>query len=352
MFTSLLAFIIALQLFMSRSSRVFGIYTDYVFFPLQRFRSFLLNFTKVSIGDFLYLILLGLLLFFLIRTMYNFVRYRKNKSKILPSLLHLGNTALVIYLCFLLLWGGNYSRPNITAAWHTSTASQWDSSKLIQLNSFLVSQLNTIAGEDVRYVNDHTVNTTADHLYQKELGGKYDFLKIKPSTLGNALNYFGIQGYYNPLSGEGQFNNKLPDFMHPFVITHEMAHQAGIAAEDDANLMAYIICTKSDDNAFRYSGYFNVFLYAYSELKYTQPKIAAALFDKLNQKTRNDISLLKTLRTRYKSFLRGMSLGLYNQYLVWQGQEKGLDTYSDVTRWVYLWENGEKEKTDGKVCLY
>src|SRR5690606_41266297 len=96
---------------------------------------------------------------------------------------------------------------------------------------------------------------------------------------------------------ESQFSRFIPPFMHPFVISHEMAHQTGIAAEDDANLVAYLIGVQSDDRAFQYSSYFNLFLYAYGDLKIKDSCRATEILGQLNQQSRMD---RETLRAMYR----------------------------------------------------
>lgn len=345
----LLAVIIAFQMLLSRNKSFLHFYEDDIFIPLQRLRSKMLNIFGFSIGDYIYLILLLALLYFFIKLIAQLIAFKKNKKRILPSAFQLSITALLIYLGFVLLWGGNYARPNITAGWDKNKP--WDKTSLVALNEFLINKLNEEAPL-AKYQNDAFINRTANGIYKEILGGHYDYLNVKPSSLGNGLNYFGIQGYYNPLSGEGQFNRHLPVFMHPFVITHEMAHQTGIAAEDNANLMAYIVCTRSQDAMFRYSAYINIFLYAYSELKGVNKSLAEDLFANLNDISKNNIVELKELRKHYKTIFRGFSMGMYNQYLVWQGQERGVESYDDVTKWVYMWEQGQKQKADNKICLH
>ncbi len=348
----LLLTIVLFQVVLNRLDPVRQFYNQVLFLPLQRLRSQLLNPLRFSAGDLLYLLLILVLVFLLIRIVVYFVRFRMHKNKIPQATSVFLITICSVYLLFVLLWGGNYAKPGIASKWEIADQ-PWNDSSILQLNEFLIQKLNETATEDMPNLHgDGQVNSICRQLYRNTLGAEYDYLFVKPASLGNALNYFGIQGYYNPLSGEGQFNAHLPEFMHPFVIAHEMAHQTGIAAEDDANLLAYIICTSATQPVLRYSAYLNLFTYAFAELKESVPQYTEVLWKQLNQKSRNDIALLKDIRQRYKGYLRGFSLSLYDQYLLWQGQEKGLNSYNAVTRWVYIWETAEKEKAGVFTCLH
>ena len=47
----------------------------------------------------------------------------------------------------------------------------------------------------------------------------------------------------------------------PFTMCHELAHTKSYIFEDEANFLAYLACTGSDDIVFEYSGYLGVLNY-------------------------------------------------------------------------------------------
>ncbi len=345
----LLALILGLQYAIGHSEPALVFYIRHIFLPVQRARSYLFNRIPLSIGDIVYLILALLLLLILIRSLYFLFTYKKNKTDFWIEILRVLTLPLAIYTIFLFFWGGNYARPPLAANWNLQSL-KWDTTALIQLNKTLVLRMNEEMDYHPRFPDLKTLNRAADAYYHSRFGDRLPRFKVKPTSLGYMLNYLGIQGYYNPLSGEAQFNRFIPRFMHPFVLTHEMAHQAGIAAEDDANLMAYIICVESNNAAFRYSAYFNLYLYAYADLKSKDTAIARGIFAGLNQQSKNDMDTLRAMNRRYRSKFRLISSSLYDDYLKWHGQHDGINTYNDVTRWVYFWENTDKKRANLMVC--
>ena len=107
--------------------------------------------------------------------------------------------------------------------------------------------------------------TLADQV--NEAFGKYakdkDFIshfysKVKPVSLSRYMTYTHISGVYSFFTGEANVNFNYPDFVIPYTIAHEMAHQRGVAREDEANFTAFLVCTASDDPYIRYSGYVEV----------------------------------------------------------------------------------------------
>ena len=345
----LLALIIGLQYAIGHSAPALVFYIRNIFLPLQRARSFLFNSVPLRVGDIVYLALALVLLLILIRSVYFLFTYKKNKTDFWIELLRFLTLPLAVYTLFLFFWGGNYARPPLASGWDLKSL-KWDTAALVQLNKTLVLKMNEEISYHPRFPGLKVLNNIADQYYHARFGDRLPRLQVKPTSLGYMLNYLGIQGYYNPLSGEAQFNRFIPRFMHPFVLTHEMAHQAGIAAEDDANLMAYVICVESNNAAFRYSAYFNLFLYAYADLKSKDTLAAQHIFADLNQQSKNDMDTLRAMNRRYRSKFRLISSSLYDDYLKWHGQRDGINTYNDVTRWVYFWENTDKKRANLLVC--
>jgi len=345
----LIVLIVSMQTALQHYSGFLHFYIRNIFTPLQQLRSYAFNALSFSLGDIVYLLLLLLLLLITIRLIYFLCTIRKNGYDFKVELLRFLLFPAIVYFLFLLLWGGNYSRQRLSANWDLESL-QWDKTALITLNNELVQKMNLEQKTPIVYTNLEGTNKIANALYHACYGDKIAQLKVKPTSLGYMLNYIGVQGYYNPLSGEAQFNRFIPPFMHPFVVSHEMAHQTGIAAEDDANLLAYVLGSESNIAEFRYSAYFNIFIYAYADLKERDSVAAKNVYALLNQQSRNDMDTLRAMNRRYRSSFRRFTNSMYDEYLKLHGQQEGLNTYSDVTRWVYFREHSTQKKADLKVC--
>ena len=93
---------------------------------------------------------------------------------------------------------------------------------------------------------------------------KYSFRSVKPSLFSYLGNYLGYTGYYNPFTGEAQVNTTTPLFVQPFTTCHEIGHQLGYAKENEANFAGFLAARYSDNPAFRYSMYFDMYAYTRS----------------------------------------------------------------------------------------
>ena len=105
----------------------------------------------------------------------------------------------------------------------------------------------------------------------RSLSERLDFLQahttaLKPILLSDPMTYTGIVGVYSFFTGESNVNTTYPDYSTVFTAAHEMAHQRGIAPENEANFIAFLACIGSDDDYLRYVGYMNLLDYLRSPL--------------------------------------------------------------------------------------
>ena len=100
---------------------------------------------------------------------------------------------------------------------------------------------------------------------------KYPFISDfysspKPVVLSEPWTYTHVAGVYTFFTGEANINVNFPDYTLPYTVAHEMAHQRGIAREEEANFVAFLVCMESDDSYIRYSAYASAFEYVGSSL--------------------------------------------------------------------------------------
>src|SRR5690606_14300598 len=228
-----------------------------------------------AIGDFLY----AILIIYAIVQVVAFIRKpKRDKNDYLFFGLKCFNFLLIIYITFKLLWGLTYSRPRINEQLKISDR-PYKKEQLLKLSSFFLQKLNSL--EQHIFTNRHYHYTTTDlenisataynSLAEKQPFFRYKYMAVKPVINSWLVSKMGIEGYYNPLSGEANINTRLPAFVLPFVTCHEIAHQLGVAKEDEANLVGYLAAIHSNNATFQYSGYYNMFRYVLFEIRMKYP---------------------------------------------------------------------------------
>lgn len=336
------------QLLFASQSEFVSFYNSYVFLPFQSFRSFIFGYFPFSIGDILYIISGLVLAFVLIKWLYFLVHFKKRKQELFTSLMHTIMVISLVSIFFMIGWGGNYYKPSLTSFWKLDKSVWENKNALSDLDSFLIEQLNGYVPA-YKEENFKRIQNSAQQYYHNILGKKYDAVNVKPSLFGNMMFRFGVQGYYNPWTGEAQINKYLPSFILPFDVCHEMAHQCGIAAEDDANLLAYVVCVNSKDSIFRYAAYLNLWLYTQSRLRMHDSVKAKFWKAKLNPISLANLDTLKAINKRYSSKWNDYSSDFYDGYLRFNHQKEGIESYNKVVFTAWEWE--QKTKNDSLIEL-
>jgi hypothetical protein len=170
--------------------------------------------------------------------------------------------------------------------------------------------------------------------YSKYSVFEYSKYSVKPSLYSYLGNYMGFTGYYNPFSGEAQVNTTVPVYIQPFVTCHEIGHQLGYAKESEANFVGYLAASSSDDPAFRYSAYFDLYLYG-RRYVYLLDSIKGKQLDSLLLPgVQKDIRDLREFVKQHANPIEELIDLLYSEFLKANEQPSGRVSYSEVIIWV------------------
>lgn len=341
---ALVLLVLLVQLLLPGSPALVQAYSQYVFRPWQTLRNRTIGAIPFSVGDVLYLLGGLAIVIAVIRWSYFAVKFRTYRSVLGHSLLSTVNILAVVYLLFFIGWGGNYYKPKLSEHWNLEMHAGPRDSLLMRYDAFLVTKLNALAPV-YKPTTFSEAEKSAENFYRKftDSRTKLHGLNTKPSAFGYFMQYLGVQGYYNPWTGEAQVNRLLPSFMLPFVACHEMAHQSGIAAEDDANLLAYALCTTAPHPSFAYSGYFNLWLYTHGRLRRLDSALANTLETTVHPLVLSQRDTLREIRRRYRSEAGNFSAQFYDGYLRLHNQKEGLDSYGEVAVTAWAFEQKRKE---------
>ena len=291
-----------------------------------------------SIGDLFY----AFLVIVIIYKTSQFIRYlfnkKINRQYLLSGLKQIIFLFLFIYVSFYGLWGLNYSRKGITYQLNLEVE-KYSTEEVDTITELLQQRLNFYAG--IISLDQRDSFNKKKTLFEKSseaylyANARYPFLKydpqsIKPSLYSYLGNYFGFQGYYNPFSGEAQVNTTIPKFIEPFVSAHEVAHQLGYGKENEANFVAFLACKSYPNNTFRYSMYFDMYLYAVTELDKRDSVRAKARNDQLHPQVEKDIDEYRRFLKKYRNQIEPVISWIYDGYLQANDQPEGKKTYNMV----------------------
>ncbi len=170
----------------------------------------------------------------------------------------------------------------------------------------------------------------------KKAAKKYGFLpdfrsRVKPIILSEPMTYTHISGIYTFFTGESNINTNFPDYTLPYTAAHELAHQRGIAREDEANFVAFLVCIESDDPYIRYSGYMNLYEYVLGALYEADSKAYYALINETGNALIGEIVAYNEFFEKYRdNVVADVSGSMNDNYLQSQGQAAGSRSYGMV----------------------
>ncbi len=217
--------------------------------------------------------------------------------------------------------------------------------RLAETADILLGHITDLS-EEIRYGDDgfSYFPDTTDGLSRKLNSAyegvceKYGFIqnmtcRVKPIALSEPMTYTHIAGVYTFFTGESNLNINFPDYTLPFTAAHEMAHQRGVAREDEANFVAFLVCINSDDEYIRYSGYLNIYEYVASALYQTDRELYYDVLAKMNDEIRGELIAYSEFFEKYEKNIAADISGTVNDtYLKQNGQQAGTRSYELVVR--------------------
>jgi hypothetical protein len=171
---------------------------------------------------------------------------------------------------------------------------------------------------------------------------------IKLSTFPSLGDYLGFLAFYQPLTGEAIIRGELPILTLPYTVSHEIAHQLGYASETEANFIAYVVGVESKNLVFKYSMLLQLFTYAQTAELSSVVKSGdfdnwKKLMDRnkqmLSPKVLADRKKIKLFFLERQGLIIPASTSMYNQFLQWNKQTKGIESYNDVLLWTLAYRS-------------
>jgi hypothetical protein len=309
----------------------------------------------IAIGELVYYILFIVLIINVIRYIISIKSFNQFKRNIGINLLQFIWLVIRLFIVFQLIWGFNYLQPDPTNAFHIQVQTPKNAQiALDQMNALtydLIKELNQTK-QEITSATAHSSNfdQLVTHIHQdyESVSGAHPSIKIEQQSVKKAIfpilgDYIGYLAFYQPITGEAIVRVDLPMMTQPFTIAHEMAHQLGYASETEANFIAFIVASESKDPVLKYSMLLQMFTYAQD----AQLLLLAGTkgFDAWKMQIAKNKAMLSPAvlkdRVEIKAFFTARadkqiqaSNQLYDQFLKWNQQAAGIDSYADVLKWV------------------
>lgn len=297
-----------------------------------------------SVWEYIYIALLLCPIFIIGKIIVNVI-YKKNRLRAdsFESIRKLSLIFTLIYITFNILWGYNYYRkPLIKLVNYEVRDNKIED--LVALCNEVINNINFIRpglkenreGVFTSNVTFYEMSDLAKDGFKNisikgvNLNGNYS--NAKPVILSKLMSYTGITGMYSPYTGEANINNDIPINLIPATICHEMAHQRGIAREEEANYIAYLACINNQNKEFQYSGYYLALTYLMNNLYNINKELYKELRENYCDGLKRDIKY----NNEYWKSREGLVDKIWNKindsFLKSNNQSAGVESYGQVTK--------------------
>jgi hypothetical protein len=337
----LVAIAVVIKIFAFFPAAVEKYYSSGLYQLVARLLRILFGWIPFSVGDIFYIVVFVWLIFKLVSFFKKLITRQVHKEYVFNAVGKTVKYLLVVYILFNILWGLNYDRKGIASQLQLEvrTYSTRDLQDILQVIVHRLNQFDSSGRLNRTQFNRKSFLFEESEQSYKNLSSKNTIFKytspsVKPSLFSYLGNYLGFTGYYNPFSGEAQVNTTVPVYIQPFTTCHEIGHQLGYAKENEANFAGYLSARSSDDPAFRYSVYFDIYIYAATELYVRDSTLMVPLREQLNPGVRKDFRNLREFFRKYNNPFEPYIRRLYGRYLKANNQPQGIMTYDEVIAWL------------------
>ena len=220
---------------------------------------------------------------YLVRSSVLLARGEYKREILYRRCLTLVNLALSLYAAFCLLWGVNYYADDFCDKSGISPAPV-AYEDLVSVTRYFADQTALCAdavprGADGTYAAPRAETLALAPTLYEGLYDEFPFLRIpvdpapKPVFFSRVMSAMGFTGVYFPFTGESCLNTDFPAATFPATVAHELAHRRGVASEQQCNFLGVLAAVRSDDPAYRYSGWLTGFIHLSNALYSVDPDL-------------------------------------------------------------------------------
>ncbi len=319
----------------SNPEKVEDIYSTKIYPVISKVISFIFGLVDFSAAE---IILMALVVLIPLGLIINLARKERSGYHSINYAVTLLGVFAAGYFVFIAIWGLNYYRLPLADTLGYEVRES-DTEELSDLCEDLIEDANLLRAqlkedEDGVLILPYTEkqvfeNVTEAYLdYGEDDGifaGKYS--NPKPVALSKWMSYTEITGIFIPFTMEANVNINVMPMSLGSTAAHEAAHQRGIARENEANFMSYIICRDYGDVYMQYSGTMLALIHSMNALAGDDIDKFYELASQYAEGVRRDLTAHSEFWKQYEGRTAEVAEDINNAYLVSNNQEDGVKSY-------------------------
>ena len=316
-------------------------FADHITTPLKGALGRLCALTSLSVMELLYVLAGAAALVYVVGSVIAAVKARGRRGRrAYGAVLLAADVCLTVYALFCLMWGVNYWTDSFQDR-SGITAQPVAAEDLEAVTAYFAQQLADTADSVPRDENGVYAVPKEQILAESRLvyGGvteQIPFLDfrdtgVKAVRCSRFMSIMGFTGVYFACIGESNVNVDSPACLLPSTVAHELAHQRGIAWEQECNFLGVLASVTSGMPDYVYSGWLLGFIHLGNALYETDPEAYWAIRNALPETVSADLRDNNAYWDQFRdNVVEKVSDTVYDAALKSYGDANGMKSYSMV----------------------
>ena len=290
-----------------------------------------------SVAELIYALVIVVILVYIIYSVIALIRQPERGKRLYRMLVTLAMTAALFYAGFCLLWGVYYYGDSFAA--RAGLTDEPVSAAQLETVTRYFAQLANERSNRVQRDENGVFSVPREELLEKgrtlydgieetfpALAGEAH--RPKPMVFSKVMSAIEFTGFFFPFTGEANLNTDSPVCFLPSTIAHELAHQRGVAKEQEANFAAVAVSLENGDDDFVYSAALLAYVHLGNALYDADHAAWERVYASLNGQVRADFAANRAYWSKYDdTAVSKASDAVYETFLESYGQTLGLKSY-------------------------
>ena len=257
-------------------------------------------------------------------------------KRLYAAVINLLAAGLAVYAGFCMLWGVYYYGDDFM----TRSALENENISVEQLEAvtrYFAELSNEYADqvprdEDGNYIADRAaILARSDEVYENIerelpcLAGPA--VRAKGVYFSRLMSYTDFTGFFFPFTAEANVNTDFPPALFASTVAHELAHQRGVAKEQEANFVAVLASLAYGDTEYCYSACLLAYTHLGNALYSADYEAWKSIYLSLSEDVRRDFAANREYWAQFETPVQKVSNTVYEGFLYSYDQNMGLKSY-------------------------